>query len=66
MNRRSGSAENKLICNNCFCPLTGIKTEKGIVRVRCSYCGVVTTASVKSRRVVQMELIAPEGQEVRW
>lgn len=66
MSGRSGMAEKKMVCNNCFCPLTGIKNEKGIVRVRCPYCGAITTASAKSRRVIQMELVAPEGQEVRW
>lgn len=66
MQRKGSIGVKKMVCNNCFCPLVGFKDEKGRIRVKCPKCGMVTTASAKSRRVVQMELVAPEGQEVTW
>lgn len=66
MRQKGGTAMKKMVCNNCFRPLIGIKNEAGVVRVCCPCCGAVTVASKKSRRVMQMEVIAPEGQEVQW
>lgn len=65
MRHKGGIGVKKMVCNNWFHPLVGFKDEKGVIRVRCPNCGTVTTANAKSRRVVQMELVAPEGQEVK-
>lgn len=61
MQNKGSIGAKKMVCNNCFHPLVGFKDEKGFVRVRCPNCGTITTANAKSRRIVQMELIAPGG-----
>jgi hypothetical protein len=35
-----------------------------MIKKKCPYCGAVSVTTQKSRRVVQIEMIAPAGQEV--
>ena len=53
-----------IVCNNCFHQLEAWKTPDGMIKKKCPYCGAVSVTTQKSRRVVQIEMIAPVGQEV--
>ena len=54
----------RIVCNNCFHPLEAWKTPDGLIKKKCPFCGAVSVTKQKSRRVVQIEMIAPVGQEV--
>ena len=54
----------KMICNNCFHEMIGWVDNQGIIKVKCCYCGAITISKKKSRREVQINIIAPNGQKV--
>ena len=53
-----------IVCNNCFHKLDAWKMPDGMIKKKCPNCGAVSVTTQKSRRVVQIEVIAPVGQEV--
>lgn len=53
-----------IMCNNCFHQLEAWKTPDGLIKKKCPYCGAVSITKQKSRRVVVIEVHAPEGQVV--
>lgn len=53
-----------IMCNNCFHQLDAWKTSDGLIKKKCPYCGAVSITKQKSRRVVVIEVHAPEGQVV--
>lgn len=53
-----------IMCNNCFHQLEAWKTPDGLIKKKCPYCGAVSVTKQKSRRVVVIEVHAPEGQVV--
>ena len=53
-----------IMCNNCFHQLEAWKTPDGLIKKKCPYCGAVSITKQKSRRVVGIEVHAPEGQVV--
>ena len=54
----------KMICNNCFREMIGWVDAQGITKVKCYHCGAITISKKKSRREVQINIIAPNGQKV--
>lgn len=54
----------KVICNNCFQQTIGLRDETGVIKYRCSKCGTVTISKVMSRRHIQFDMYAPQGQEI--
>lgn len=53
-----------IVCNNCFHTLEAWKTPDGMIKKKCPYCGAVSVTRKKNRRVVLIEVHAPEGQTV--
>ena len=53
----------RVICNNCFQQTIGFRDETGVVKYRCTRCGALTVSKVMSRRHVQYDMYAPQGQE---
>lgn len=52
------------VCVNCHTEIEGIKDENGKTKVKCPYCGTVTVSQIKSRRHIQIDVYAPQGQSV--
>lgn len=54
----------KFFCNNCGNVITGVRDEKGFIKVQCSRCGTLIVSNVVGRRHVQLDVYAPQGQEL--
>ena len=54
----------EVVCNNCFRKTMGIRDETGRIKYKCSKCGTVTVSKVMGRRHVQIDMYAPQGQEI--
>ena len=54
----------RVTCNNCFQQTIGFRDEAGVVKYRCTRCGALTVSKVMSRRHVQYDMYAPQGQEL--
>ncbi len=54
----------KVICNNCFQETLGLRDESGVIKFKCPKCGTLTVSKVMSRRHVQIDMYAPQGQVV--
>lgn len=53
-----------VICNNCFQQIIGFRDEKGLIKYHCPKCGSVTVSRVIGRRHIQLDMYAPQGQEI--
>ena len=49
-------------CVNCGNEIAGVKDMNGKIKMKCPYCGTVTVSRVMSRRHVQIDVYAPQGQ----
>lgn len=54
----------KVVCNNCFQQTIGWRDETGVIKYRCTKCGTVTISKAMSRRHIQFDMYAPQGQEI--
>lgn len=54
----------KVVCNNCFQQTMGIRDENGIIKYQCSRCGAKNISKVMGRRHIQLDMYAPNGQEL--
>ena len=54
----------KVICNNCFQEIYVYRDEEGFIKYKCPKCGSVTVSKVMGRRHVQIDMYAPQGQEI--
>ena len=52
------------VCLNYHNRIIGIRDVNGLTKVKCPHCGTVTVSRVISRRHVQMDVYAPEGQTI--
>ena len=53
-----------VICSNCLHENLAIRDGSGIVKYKCPKCGAVTVSKVMSRRHVQIDVYAPNGQQI--
>ncbi len=51
-------------CHNCRNDLIIYRDEEGVSKSVCSRCGAINVSKVMSRRKIQIEVIAPKGEEV--
>lgn len=54
----------RLVCLNCRKNIVGYQGEDGLTKIQCPYCGTLTVSKVISRRHVQVDVFAPQGQEL--
>lgn len=54
----------QVVCNNCFQQTVAWRDETGKLKYRCTKCGSVTISQVMSRRHIQTDMYAPQGQEL--
>ena len=52
------------ICVNCKSTIRGIQDSEGRTKIKCTKCGTVTVSKIMSRRHIQMDIYAPQGQRV--
>ena len=54
----------RAVCNNCFGKVEGYRNETGLIRFQCGKCGTTMVSKVIGRRHVQLDVYAPQGQEL--
>ncbi len=54
----------KVVCNSCFREIFGFRDVSGVIKFKCPKCGTMTVSKVMSRRHVQIDMYAPQGQVV--
>lgn len=54
----------RLVCLNCQKIIVGYQGEDGLTKIQCPHCGTLTVSKVISRRHVQVDVFAPQGQEL--
>lgn len=64
MRIKKGGLPIKWVCMNCHKNIVGTQGSDGLTRIHCPYCGTVTVSKIISRRHVQVDLYAPQGQEL--
>ena len=64
MRSEKGGLPIKWVCMNCHKNIVGNQGSDGLTRIQCPYCGTVTVSKIISRRHVQVDLYAPQGQEL--
>ena len=52
------------ICLNCQNTISGIQDSEGRTKIKCAKCGTVTVSKVMSRRHIQLDIYAPQGQRI--
>lgn len=53
-----------VVCNNCFKQTIGFRDEDGTTKYQCSKCGSVSISKIMGRRHIQVDMFAPQGQEI--
>ena len=51
-------------CLNCGKLMTGFRSDSGLVKMRCVYCGLVTISKRMSRRHERIDVHTPPEQEI--
>jgi DNA-directed RNA polymerase subunit RPC12/RpoP len=64
MHFKDGDVPIKWVCLNCRSIIVGFQGEDGLTRIKCPHCGTVTVSKLISRRHVQVDVFAPQGQEL--
>ena len=64
MHFKDGDVPIKWVCLNCRSIIVGFQGEDGLTRIKCLHCGTVTVSKLISRRHVQVDVFAPQGQEL--
>lgn len=59
-----GNVPVEVMCLNCYKKITAWRDEKGMTKSKCPRCGTITITKVKTRRHVQYDVYAPDGQTV--
>lgn len=55
-----------LVCLNCHHDLVGYSGENGQTKILCPCCGTLMVSKVISRRHVQVDVFAPQGEELLY
>ena len=54
----------KVMCYNCHYERWEVKDEAGTAKMLCPCCGTRTVLQVASRRHIQIDIYAPQGQVI--
>ena len=62
MPSKEGNKAVKVICLNCHITINALRDENGHTKSTCPRCGAMTVSKVITRRHLQYDIFAPQGQ----
>ena len=59
-----GNVPVRRYCSNCGKIMIGFRSDNGLVKIQCIYCGIVTVSKRMSRRHERIDVYTASEQEI--